>query len=187
MTMTLVQLMTQKQDLLHKKWFQHLTATYPADSAPFIQNRKDPFANPLGHNSAQALKGLLAWLIEGSPADRDRVAALLDPVIRIRAVQVSFTPSRAVGFVFALKGIVRETLGDAVFREPLLPELLRFEDRIEDLGLHAFDLFVSCRETIYEIKANETRRSVYRAFQRARLLVDIAEEPVETGQACPPV
>ncbi len=183
MTMTLVQLLSQKQDLLHKKWFEHLAATYPAETARFLQNQSDPFANPLGHNSAQALKRLLAWLIEGPATDPGQAAVLLDPIVRIRAVQPNFSASQAVGFVFALKGIIRETLGAIVYREPLLPELLRFEDRIQDLGLQAFDLFMTCRETIYEIRANETRRSVYRAFQRAHLLVEVADEPVETGRA----
>jgi len=45
------------------------------------------------------------------------------------------------------------------------------QKRIDELALCAFDLFMKCREEIYEIKAREAQRKVYvleRLRQRAQ-------------------
>ena len=36
--------------------------------------------------------------------------------------------------------------------------------KIDDIVLIAFDIFMGCREKIYEIKANEERNKIYKAF-----------------------
>jgi hypothetical protein len=183
MATTLAQLLNPKREMIYKQWSERFAASYPPDTARFLLNQADPFANPVGHTAAQALKGLLAWLLDAPAAPPEQAGALLDPLIRVRAVQTSLSPSQATGFIFALKEIVRQALGEAACIGPLRPEALHLEARIEALGLQAFDRFVACRETVYEIKANEVRRSVYRAFQRAKLLVEVPEGPAEAGDA----
>ena len=71
-----------------------------------------------------------------------------------------------------IRDIVKKELGKA----DAPGELLLFEDKIDNLGLAAFDVFVECREQIYEIKANQERSKVFRAFERAGLVTEIREE-----------
>jgi hypothetical protein len=49
-------------------------------------------------------------------------------------------------------------------------EFDRLEANIDRLVLTAFDLYVACKEKVYQLKANETRNRVFRAFDRAGLI-----------------
>ena len=81
----------------------------------------------------------------------------LDKVIRIRAVQ-EFSPSQALAFVFSLKEVIREVLGKEIRENHLQDQLLLIEKRIDALALRAFDVYVSCREEVYELRINEVKR-----------------------------
>jgi hypothetical protein len=60
-----------------------------------------------------------------------------------------------------------------------LMDLLDFEARIDSLSLYAFDLYMQSREEIYELKANVERTKIYKAFERAGLIVENPDgEPV---------
>ncbi|MBW2228632.1 MAG: hypothetical protein JRG99_15335, partial [Deltaproteobacteria bacterium] len=59
----------------------------------------------------------------------------------------------------------------------LFNELLLFESKIDRLSLIAFNLYVQCREKIYELKANEMKNRTFRAFERAGL---VSEIPADT-------
>jgi hypothetical protein len=86
------------------------------------------------------------------------LAPVLDNIVRIRAIQ-DFTASQAVSFPFLLKQIIR-----AEFEPDALPyseELAALEARIDELALLAFDLYVKCREQVFEIKANEIKRRAF--------------------------
>jgi len=52
-------------------------------------------------------------------------------------------------------------------------ELKEIELRIDSLALLAFDLFMACREKIYELKANEARNMTYRLLQKAKLVCEV--------------
>ena len=58
----------------------------------------------------------------------------------------------------------------SVFYPDLKDELTKLEDRIDHLCLMAVDLYVACREQVYQLKANETRNRVFSAFERAGLV-----------------
>ena len=102
-------------------------------------------------------------LIAGS--GREAMMEALDPVIRIRAVQ-AFTPSKATAFVFSLKQIVRDCLsGESGDMVPL-------DRRIDEMAMAAFDLFMGCREKIYELKATESRNQFFGSLKRAGLIAE---------------
>ena len=166
-------LLATHKDAILKKWFDVVVNTYPPDTARFLSHKKDAFDNPVG---AATFKGLAAILEEilKSP-DPQALAQHLDPIIRIRAVQ-NFSPSQAVGFVFALKGIVRETLGRHKAANGGLDGLLSLEEKIDRLGLVAFDVYVRCREKIFELRANESRNLFFKAFERAGLVTELPED-----------
>lgn len=153
-------LAARKQAIL-KSWFQVTVDSYPADTARFIKSQKDPFANPVGQTTHKSLEALVDALIKR--AGREAIAQALDPILRIRAVQ-SFSPSAATGFIFSLKPIIRQHLAGS---GEVLEEVDR---RIDEMAMVAFDIYVACREKIYELKANESRKQFFGSLKRAGLI-----------------
>jgi len=161
------------------KWFDLVARTYPPDTAQFLKRQKDPFANPVGRTTFKGLEGMYDQLM--GKMDDEAIVPFLDPIIRIRAVQ-SFTPSKAAGFVFSLKSIVRETVGGQLREKEELKELAALDERIDRIGLLAFDIYMRCREQVYRLKANEIRNRVFSAFHRAGLVADTPEDGPETNK-----
>lgn len=163
----------QKKSLILKKWFEWVVQTYPADTSKFLKSQKDPFANPLGGTFTRGLSAIFDELLKTDTPETLRPS--LDPMIRIRAIQ-DFTPSQAVSFIFALKKIIRDTLEKENRDDRFFDELFLLDRRIDKIGLLAFNIYVECREKIYQLQANEMRNSTFSAFQRAGLVRPIPEE-----------
>ena len=164
---TLVPLITGKKAEILSRWFDAAIQGYAPDTSRFLKDRKDQFANPVGNTTKKGLEGLLDLL--QTELDPKRVATHLDPVVRIRAVQ-DFTPSQAIAFIPALKHVLRSVFKDALKDRALRDQLVELEDRLDHLCLMAVDLYVACREQVYQLKANETRNRVFSAFERAGLV-----------------
>ena len=160
----------EKKTAILKKWFDAVADTYPDNTSSFLKKKKAQFTNPVGYNLAEGLEGLFEALLQG--VILDKVSAFLDSIIRIRSIQ-EFTPSEAVAFVFQLKKIVRQELGsDVLQQQRMIEELAAFDAAIDDLALFSFDIYMKCREKIYELKANEARSMTFRLLQQAKLIVD---------------
>ena len=105
--------------------------------------------------------------------DAEKVSAVLEGILRIRAVQ-DVAPSRALAFIFRLKNVLREELG-SVATAPS-EEIDALESRLDAIALISFDLFMKCREKIYDLKANELRNMTFRLLQKAKLVCEIPGE-----------
>lgn len=156
-------LLARRHDTILERWRRLIVETYAPDTAAFLRREPDPFANPVGGAIVQETEGLLDALLSDLPVADS--TARLDRLVRIRAVQ-SFTPAQAVAFAFLLKRAVRESLSDDLSRPEILPDLLALESRIDEMACLAFDLFVVCREKIYDIRANELRSRTQRLLDR---------------------
>lgn len=163
----LVSLIAKHRSTIISKWFDSAVHAYAADTAAFIQSQKDPFANPVGSQTRHSVEGLFDQLMGGMEAGA--IHASLDPVMRIRAVQ-NLSPAQATAFIFALKKILREMFDKQLQSADGIRSFMEVESRIDRIGLSAFDVYMACREKIYELKANETRNRTFRAFERAGLL-----------------
>ena len=173
--MRLNNLLAQEKTAVVKKWFVSAIDTYPTDTAKFLKRQKDPFANPVGRTIYRGLEALFDQLL--GDMDYETIASFLDPIVRIRAVQ-NFSPSQATSFIFFLKDVVRRHLEKEISEERLFNELLSFESKIDKLSLIAFNMYMQCREKIYELKANEMKNRTFRAFERAGLVSEIpADSP----------
>jgi hypothetical protein len=173
---TLADHLLRHKAALLEEWWRSLLASYPPDTACFLARQKDPFANPVGQTMAPALARLLDLLIEG--AGEDDLKAPLDEIIRIRAVQ-DFSAGQAVCFLFALKDLIRHKLPAAIdVQEGPLRDL---ERRIDRAGLLAFDLYMSCRERIYEIRASELRNRTALLLKRHCGIVELPDESAVSG------
>lgn len=170
MDMNLKNHLSEKKSAILKKWFDAVADTYPDDTAGFLKKQKAQFTNPVGYTLAEGLDGLFEALLQGMIPDT--VSTFLDGIVRIRAIQ-EFAPSEAVAFVFQLKKIARQELGSEVLQQQrMVEELTAFDSAIDDLALFSFDIYMKCREKIYELKANEARNMTFRLLQQAKLIVD---------------
>lgn len=168
--MNLKEHLTEKKADILKIWFDAVVETYPDETSTFLKKQKAQFTNPVGYTLSEGLEHLFDALLRGMLPDT--VSRFLDSIIRIRAIQ-EFTPSEAVSFIFQLKKLIRRELGiEILHQQGIDEELAAFDSAIDDLALYAFDLYVKCREKIYDIKANEARRMTFRLLQQARLIVD---------------
>ncbi len=165
-------LLAKHKSAVVKAWFKKVVDTYPADTSRFLKSQKDPFANPVGAATRKGLEGLMDGLHQ--ELNLESAESFLDPIIRIRAIQ-TFTPSQAVGFIPSLKDILRETLLKEAVKTGSIQEYLQLESRIDQLLLVAFNIYISCREKVFELKANETRNRMFKAFERAGLVTEIPE------------
>ena len=169
--MSSAQLLAAKKQEILESWFQATVDSYPAETARFIYNQKDPFANPVGQTTYQSLDALVEALAAGD--GREGMAKALDPILRIRAVQ-TFTPSMATSFVFSLKQIIRQHLpGDGRDSDVDMNDLDR---QIDEMAMAAFDIYVACREKIYELKATESRKQFFGSLKRAGLIDETAAD-----------
>lgn len=180
--MNLIDLLSEKRPAILKRWLDVTVDYYPAETSLFMKKQNDQFANPVGHTLSEGTEAIFDALICG--ADADKSAPFIDSIMRIRAVQEG-SPSRALVFIFLLKGIIREVLGPAVQEIAVARELVELESSIDALALRAFDSFIKCREKIYELKANETRNMTYRLLQKAQMICEIpGEETAVRENSC---
>jgi hypothetical protein len=157
-------LLLKERDAVVSRWKELLVGTYPSETQRFLKTQRNPFANPLGNSIDEGLDGLYDNLLKDG--DSETFSKFLDRVIRIRAVQ-GYAPSTAVGFVFLLKDAVRGVLEKVISEKRLYEELLTFEQKIDSLALLSFNIYMQCRETIFEIRAHEIRSRTSRLVERA--------------------
>ena len=168
--MNLKQHLMGKKNAILKKWFDAITESYPPDTAGFLKKQKAQFTNPVGYTFSEGLEGLFDGLLQGMMPET--VSSFLESIVRIRAIQ-EFNPSEALVFIIQLKKVVRQELGAEVLKLPgLAEELSAFDSAVDDLALFSFDIYMKCREKIYELKANEARSMTFRLLQQAHLIVD---------------
>ncbi len=148
--------LTRKRSSIVKKWFELILETYPEDTSKFLKKEKDPFANPVRHTILEGIEGVYDELLKEGESP-EVLNDFLDKVIRIRSVQ-DFSPSQALSFVFSLKDVIRKVLGKKIGENDIHDQLLILETRIDALALRAFDVYMGCREEMYELRVNEVKR-----------------------------
>ena len=168
--MNLQKLLEENKSAILSRWFDSILESYPTDTKDFLRTKKDLFDNPVAHRISSGMEGIFGQILDD--AEVEDISPFLDKVIRIRAVQ-DFTPSQAVAFIFDLKRLVREELGREIREGQFSEELWRFEEEIDKMGLLALDIYMKCREEIYEVRVKEVKRSVSRLIERANKICGI--------------
>jgi len=157
-------LKSRRSDII-KRWSQLTRETYPSQTSKFLVNQTDKFANPVGAALSRITDQLFDLLVD-KELPWEEAGKILDDFVRIRAVQ-QFSPSHAIGFVFLLKRAARDSVLDELKNPESWKEFLVFESRVDNLALIAFDLYMRCREKIFEIRATEIRNRTSRIVDRA--------------------
>jgi hypothetical protein len=169
--MKLRDLLKNKSSHIRKRWLDLIIDTYPADSQRFLREQKDRFSNPVGTTLSRAVETLYHELLHDM--NSEKITSSLDEIVRIRAVQ-EFSPAGAMSFLFLLKKILREELDQEIKESTAAcEELLALETRVDEMTLRGFDLYVNCKEKIYEIRAKEAKNQVSRLLQKAGLLCEV--------------
>jgi len=140
----------ERRGAILESWLERTLASYPSQTSRFWRHEKDRFRNPVGHTLREGLAAILDEI--AGEMDTAKIRPALEGIVRLRAVQ-DFTAGQATGFVFLLREILYEEL------EGGGPPA--WQKRIDETALLAFDLFMRCREEIYEIKARAAQRGVY--------------------------
>jgi len=161
--MQLIELLKKQRQTIESDWFQSILETYPPDSVKFFGKKKDQFQNPVGHNISRSVTIILDELFNG--LNSENLTPAIDGIVRIRSIQ-DFSPSKAVEFVFKLKGIIRDSLSEHLDKEDIARDLTDFETRIDRLALMVFDNYVGCREQIYEIRVRQARAGGMKLIER---------------------
>lgn len=134
-----------------KEWIELALLSFPSQSRHFLQVEKDQFRNPIGNTLQENIPVLLEELVGGK--DQARLSAALEDIVRIHAVQGT-PPSEALAFLFQAPRVLRHVWkGSAEGQD----EALQWT---QQAVLLAFDLYMECREKIYAVQVEETRRRV---------------------------
>jgi len=151
-------LLVQKKGPVVEKWIKAIQKSYPPETAQFLKSQKNRFANPIGSSIQESVWPLYDQII-GEP-DPEITKKYLDILIRVRAVQ-DFTPAAAVHIIFELKKIIRTELLKEVKKNHVLDSYLEFESKMDRFALLAFDVFMECREKVWQIKRNDLLKRPY--------------------------
>ena len=165
--MAIEQRLLQNKKRIGRQWFDMLAGTYPLETVRLLKKETNQFANPVGHAFLVAIDEIVDEFLGQNSAEA--MGPLLDKVIRIRAIQ-DFSPSSSLAFIFGLKTIAVEVLekdlaAGAVSRE----ELRDFDRKVDALAMSAFDVYMCCRENLFEVRMTEVKNRTHRLLKRAEI------------------
>ncbi|MFZ5775951.1 MAG: RsbRD N-terminal domain-containing protein [Thermodesulfobacteriota bacterium] len=150
--MQLQELLIERKGEILDAWVDRVLSTYPADGSRVFKKGKDQFANPVGFAIKSALWEVYGPLFEqGQP---EKIVPALEQMVQIRAVQ-TFAPSEAVSMAYLLKKVVREFCDREKVAD--LAGWQWFDEQVEVLTYTLFDLYVACRERLYQTRVAELK------------------------------
>ncbi|HXX53937.1 MAG TPA: RsbRD N-terminal domain-containing protein [Thermodesulfovibrionales bacterium] len=164
LNMVLNGILTEKKMSILGRWLRVLAESHSPDASTCFKAPKNICSNPTVSALSKDLENIFDELLCG--ASKGKTSESLVSIVRFRAVQ-GLLPSQALAFFFSLKRIIREELRAEMNEQQLSDEILSLESKIDGLALAAFNIFMECRERIYEIQADEVKRLNYRFLQRA--------------------
>ncbi len=147
-------ILSQKKVAIAGKWLEMIADSYPAGVKLLAD--KDKFTNPVGYILSSEIEVLYDEFVHDQ-IDSERAIISLEEIIRSRAVQ-DRTPGESIRFVFLLKDVIRNELKGQVKNKELAAELVKLEERIDNLACQAFNVYTGCRERINQIRINEIKR-----------------------------
>jgi hypothetical protein len=159
-------LLREKRDGIVRGWVQAALEIYPADVVGFYGKEKNSFANPVGAATTAGIEGLFDALVTDAPPGE--FMPHLDRILQVRCIQ-GFPPSRAIWFIFALKGVIRNALAGELTDADALRGLIAFESGIDRMAACAFDVYAGYQKKIAEIRVNEIKGRVSTLSRMSRI------------------
>lgn len=171
--MELETLLRLERESILGEWYDLIVRTYPPATSEFLKKQGDQFRNPLGHAIAESIGRIYDEI--RSTMDADQLSDALDGIIRIRSVQ-DFTASEAVSFIFDLKPLIHRAIVAAAGDADTRSEMIAFDAKVDRVALLAFEKYMTCRDTLHEIRTKEIKNRVARLLQGVDAAADIAVE-----------
>lgn len=165
--MDLKKFLTDNHKNICSQWTDAIIKTYPEEGGKFFSATPNQFSNPVGHTFRSNIERIFLTLANG--ADVSECSKDLDGILRIRAVQ-GFSPSVALCFVPALKEIVYQEILRRNPAEPVNSILHDWNITVDRLTMLGFDLYMNCREVLWQQKANQLYNRTHKLLERANLL-----------------
>jgi hypothetical protein len=156
-------ILVDERETVLEMWFDAIAKTYPRQTSDFLAKQKDRFRNPLGYAIERAIGPIYEQIV--TDMNETELLDSLDGIVRIRSVQ-EFNPSEAVAFVFDLKTIIREVVGDRSIVLEQSGALAEIDSRIDRVAMLAFDKYMECRQKLFEIRTDEIRRQATHILKR---------------------
>jgi hypothetical protein len=157
-------ILRQRREIILKEWQKSTLDFYATGAFKSAKKSVDRFGNPIVYTVSTGLETILDELIEGIHTAKSDEA--LEDVIKIRSLQTE-KPSQTLEFLFYLKKIFKDELGGRAGEKDDFEEIEKLYTALDNLILSAFDIYMKCREKIYEIKSNEIKRMSYKLWERA--------------------
>lgn len=161
--MQLAQFLAENKGEIQDRWISRVLDGYAEDAAAIFKREQDRFANPVGYSTRQTLTTVYSLLFDRPDQpepDLQQLRAEMETFIKIRAVQ-TFTPASAVAFIYDLKAVVREAAAKQRDLAATTADWEHFHDTLDQLALIVFDLYVACRERLFQTKINEIKSMNY--------------------------
>jgi hypothetical protein len=165
--MDVCHIVKDRREHIAAEWTNALLRTYPEEGAKFFGSVMNQFTNPAGYVFRSNIKNLLDKLLDG--VQEDQLSQDLDAVLRIRAVQ-GLTPSTALCFIPALKEILFREVCQVVAQDQADALLHDWYIRIDRLLLMGFDIYMGCREVLWQQKANQLYDRTHKLLEKANLI-----------------
>lgn len=159
-------ILRQRRDIILKEWKDAALNQYSVGNFKIHKNTQDRFGNPVVYSISNGLETILDEII--ADIHTAKLDDALEDIVKIKSLQVE-KPSIAVDFLFHLKKILKNELDDSLQDDGLPGEIERLYTDIDNLILAAFDIFMKCREKIYEIRSNEIKKRSYKLLERANI------------------
>lgn len=163
------------KDAILDTWFEVVIGAYPQETQATLRDEQDPFLNPVARAFKATFEGILGILLKDDKPSGEVnslfdpvVDSMLDPIIRIRAVQ-DMPPSQALGFVFGLKKILRSHLEHFAANGSADKEWAAIDSKIDAVALAGFDIYMRCKERIYDIRVQAAHRKTSGLLRMAGL------------------
>jgi hypothetical protein len=146
----------ENRSVILEGWLKGIQEAYPGHLSSNLSKEKDRFSNPVTTTFKEGMELLYDGFLSG--IGTDQLSAPLERMIEIRAVQ-DLSPSQAVALLILLKKTVRQRIDEHPIKPiPAVSGWFEFEAWIDEITLSAFDLYVRCRERIFEIRVDEIRK-----------------------------
>ena len=84
-------------------------------------------------------------------------------------------------YLFLLKKVIREALVNEIRENQLYDELLMIESQIDQLANVSFDMYMTSREKIYKLRANELRNQTSRILKMSNMFKETDVEEKDTA------
>ena len=133
---------------LVEKWLASALDPHGTKIAQRAAADDDPYRNPVGYVLRSNMAALVAELL--GAMDAQAIDAAFANIVAVRAVQ-NLTVGQALGFVYALREVLRAEMPDA--------DIAELDKRIDRFSLAAFAQYLQSRERLLELRLNERLRS----------------------------